>query len=60
MDKFVYPNQKNFKVFIKVLEKGDYAIKKYLPPINSHWYFLVADYMAYVKTTAGYEENLSL
>jgi len=42
-----------------VLEKGDYAIKKYLPPINSHWYFLVADYMAYVKTTAGYEENLS-
>ncbi|MCB9820598.1 type II toxin-antitoxin system death-on-curing family toxin [Candidatus Nomurabacteria bacterium] len=56
MDDIIYPNEEDFRIFINILQQGDYSIKKYLPHIDENWYDIVVTQMNYVKNTSYYED----
>jgi len=59
MANIIYPNEDDFRVFIDILNKGNYTIKKYLPYIDDEWYKVVLSCVNYVKDTSRYE-NLDI
>jgi death-on-curing family protein len=51
-----YPSKQDFQVFIKVLQEGNYPIKRYLPPIDKEWYEVVSSCVQYAEHTSHYEK----
>lgn len=60
MAKFIYPTQEDLRMFISLLQSGDYAIKKYLPHTNEEWFKIIQDSIAYVRLASSYENHTSI
>lgn len=55
-----YPVESDFRLFVSILQNGNFHIKKYLPSIDEDWFKLICDCVNYVRDTSIYEENLSI
>jgi death-on-curing family protein len=59
MVNLIYPNEKDLRLFIKVIKEENFIIKKYLPHIDDEWFMVVLDCINYVRDTSKYE-NLDI
>lgn len=55
MADFIFPDENDLRIFVEILQKGNYAITKYLPPISEDWFSVVSACIAYVRDTSTYE-----
>lgn len=60
MANFVYIDKDFLKLFVSVLNEGEYPIKKYLPHIDEEWYDMVSECMNHFKNSSAYEQELSI
>ena len=60
MARIVYPEEEDFRVFIHLITRGNYRIKKYLPVVDDEWYRIMIDCVNYVSHTSQYEKNLTI
>jgi death-on-curing family protein len=59
MDNTHHFTEQDLRAFIRVIQNGNYEIKKYLPPITENWYKTVSECSDYINSTAHYEKDLS-
>ncbi|MCA9363022.1 hypothetical protein KC851_01760 [Candidatus Kaiserbacteria bacterium] len=49
-----YPSEEDFRGFVKVIQKEEFTITKYLPAISDDWYISVAECIKYAESTNPY------
>lgn len=55
MAEFNYPSEGDLRLFVRMVQRGNYTIGRYLPAISDDWFRSVADCVNYVAETSHYE-----
>lgn len=57
MERYTYPSLSDFRTFIHIISREEFAIAAYLPPITEQWYAMVSEITSYVEHTSTYETD---
>ncbi len=57
MVNYIYPTEDDFRLFVKILQEGEYTINKYLPAISEDWFKSVSECTEYVRQTSSYTQH---